>query len=79
MSSAIGKALLLRITYVKCGLHTNPKVRKNLQTLGLKKLHQTVIQKNVRPIRGMINSVKQHVYIEPIIYRGPKKNASYTY
>lgn len=55
--SKIVQPLLLKITYVKCGLHTRPVVRETLQALGLNKLHQTIIHKNVRPIRGMVNKV----------------------
>lgn len=53
----IPQPLLLKITYVKCGLHTRPVIRKTLAALGLTKLHQTMIHKNVRPIRGMVNTV----------------------
>lgn len=49
--------LLVEITYVKCALHTRPKIIPTLNALGLTRLHQKVIHKNIRPIRGMINKV----------------------
>lgn len=53
----IPQPLLLKVTLVKSAIRTNPKVRKNLTALGLNKINKTMIHKNVRPIRGMINAV----------------------
>jgi ribosomal protein L30 len=61
MSSAVttaAKTLLFKVTYKRCGLHTNSAVRDTLYSLGLRKLNQSVVVKNVRPIRGMIHKVR---------------------
>jgi len=73
VAGLIGKPLLVRITYVKCGLHRPPDIRKTLKALGLVHLHQSVIHKNIRPIRGMINRVKRYVDVQPIIFQGLPK------
>lgn len=55
----IGLPLLVRIRYVRCGLHRPPVIRETLKSLGLTRLQQEVVHKNIRPIRGKIHVVCQ--------------------
>jgi large subunit ribosomal protein L30 len=60
--------LLLRVTLVRCGLHQHPKIRETLRALGLRKINQTIVHKNIRTVRGMINRVSIWFFIELIIF-----------
>ncbi len=48
---------MLKITLVKSPLARNPKHRRTVTALGLKKIGQTVEHKDTPVIRGMANSV----------------------
>lgn len=56
----------LKITLVKSTIGTMPKHRKNIEALGLKKLHSSVVQKDNEAIRGMIAKVVHLVKVEEI-------------
>src|SRR4051794_9660651 len=45
--------LLVRITYVKNANKAQENVRTTLRTLGFTKLNQSLVHKNVLPVRGM--------------------------
>lgn len=55
---ALPQPLLIKVTYTRCATHTGGKKLATLATLGLRHLHQSMIHKNVRPIRGMLNKVR---------------------
>ena len=57
---------MLKITLVKSTIGAIPKHRKNVQALGLNKLHSTVEQQDNAAIRGMLNQVKHLVKVEEI-------------
>src|SRR3546814_3076388 len=59
--AANASPLLVRLTYVR-GAHnrTRPHVKKALAALGFKKLQQSIVHKNILPIRGMIYTVSSH-------------------
>lgn len=47
----------LRITLIKSGIGRPKKHRLTLQSLGLKKLHKTVVLKDTPQVRGMVKKV----------------------
>ena len=51
----------LQITYKKSEIGSPKKIRETLRTLGLKKLHQTVIRKKTPIVMGLINKVNHLV------------------
>ena len=55
---ALPQPLLIKVTYTRCASHVGGKKLATLATLGLRHLHQSMIHKNVRPIRGMLNKVR---------------------
>ena len=57
---------VLKITLVKSGLHQRPSVRATLQSIGLRRIHQTVYQKNLPCVRGKLNTIKHLVTFETI-------------
>ena len=50
--------LLVKVTYTRCATHSGIKKNATLKALGLRHLNQSIIHKNVRPVRGMINAVR---------------------
>ncbi len=54
----------LRITLVKSPLARNPKHRRTVEALGLKKIGQTVEHKDSPVIRGMANRVSYLLDVE---------------
>ena len=53
-------ARLLEITYAKSATGRPERQRRTVRALGLRKLHQTVRQRDDETIRGMVNAV-QHL------------------
>ena len=47
----------LRITQIRSGIGRPKKHRVTLQSLGLNKLHRTVVLKDTPQVRGMVNQV----------------------
>lgn len=47
----------LTITLIRSGIGRPKKHRQTLKSLGLNKLHQTVVLKNTPQVRGMVNQV----------------------
>lgn len=56
----------LRITQVKSSITSKKRHKLTLQSLGLRKMHQTVEQVDNPAIRGMINAVSHLVQVEEI-------------
>lgn len=54
----------LRITLVKSGIGYEKKQRRTLISLGLRKLHQSVVHSDSGVVRGMINKVRHLVKVE---------------
>lgn len=59
-------ARVLAITLVKSGAHQRPHVRSTLLSIGLKRIHQTVYQKNLPSVRGKLDTVKHLVTFKTI-------------
>ncbi len=54
----------LKLTLIKSPVSSKPQHRATLAALGLRKLHQTVEQKDNNAIRGMIQVVRHMVKVE---------------
>lgn len=50
--------LLVKVTYTRCATHSGIKKNATLKALGLRHLNQSIIHKNIRPVRGMISAVR---------------------
>jgi large subunit ribosomal protein L30 len=56
----------LKITYVKSSIGYAARQRLTLRSLGLRRLHQSVVQEDVRSVRGMIQKVRHLVRVEAV-------------
>ncbi|WP_274653982.1 50S ribosomal protein L30 [Paenibacillus humicola] len=56
----------LQITLVRSLIGRNEKQRMTVKTLGLRKLHQTVVHNDNPAIRGMVNHVSHLVKVEEV-------------
>jgi len=56
----------LQITLVRSLIGSNEKQRATVESLGLRKLHQSVVQNDSPAIRGMINHVSHMVKVEEV-------------
>jgi large subunit ribosomal protein L30 len=56
----------LKITYVKSAIGYAEDQRSTVKSLGLRKLHQSVVHEDTPVIRGMIFKVKHLVKVEEI-------------
>ena len=54
----------LRITLVRSGIGHTGIQKKTLQSLGLRRLNQSVVHNDTAPIRGMVMKVKHLVKVE---------------
>ena len=56
----------LRITYVKSSIGYSERHKATIRTLGLHKLHQSVIHEDTPTLRGMLAKVNHLVQIEEV-------------
>jgi large subunit ribosomal protein L30 len=56
----------LRITQTKSGIGYERKQKETLRSLGLKRMHHTVVQEDRPEIRGMVKAVTHLVTVEEI-------------
>ncbi|MCR4394407.1 MAG: 50S ribosomal protein L30 [Dehalococcoidales bacterium] len=54
----------IRITLIKSGNGYSPDQRSTLKTLGLRRLHQSVVREDSPTLRGQIMKVKHLVMVE---------------
>lgn len=54
---------LLAVRLIRSGIGADPKVRKTLAALGLKKMNQTAIHKAVPTVMGRLEAVMKHVEV----------------
>jgi len=54
----------LRITCIRSTIHCPQTHKRIVKALGLRKLHQTVVQPDNPAIRGMVNKVKHLLLVE---------------
>ena len=56
----------LKVTQVRSAIGTKPNQRQTLRSLGLKRIHDTVVQEDRPEIRGMVATVTHLVTVEEI-------------
>ena len=56
----------LKVTQVRSAIGTKPNQRQTLRSLGLKRIHDSVVQEDRPDIRGMVATVPHLVTIEEI-------------
>ena len=56
----------IKVTQVKSGIGTTPNQRQTLRSLGLKRIHDSVVQEDRPEIRGMVATVPHLVRVEEV-------------
>jgi large subunit ribosomal protein L30 len=56
----------IKVTQIKSGIGSKPNQRQTLRTLGLKRIHDSVVQEDRPEIRGMVATVPHLVRVEEI-------------
>ena len=54
----------LKITQVRSLIHASERQRRNMRALGLRRMHQSVLQPDTATIRGMVRVVNHLVAVE---------------
>ena len=60
------KAGQIKVTQIKSGIGTKAHQRQTLRSLGLKRIHDSVVQEDRPEIRGMVATVPHLVTVEEI-------------
>jgi ribosomal protein L30 len=58
--------MALKITQKKGLVGVNPKQRKNMQSLGLRRINHSVVRQDTPIVRGMIQVVRHLVVVEEV-------------
>ncbi|AZA09973.1 MULTISPECIES: 50S ribosomal protein L30 [Corynebacterium] len=58
--------MALKITQKKGLVGANPKQRKNMTALGLKRINHSVVREDSAAVRGMIHIVRHMVEVEEV-------------
>ena len=58
--------MALKITQKKGLVGANPKQRKNMQLLGLRRINHSVVRQDTPIVRGMIQVVRHLVVVEEV-------------
>jgi large subunit ribosomal protein L30 len=66
VSAAKGKEKLLRITLSKSPIGYSERQKRTVRALGLRRMNQTVEQKDTSVVRGMVAKVRHLVTVEII-------------
>ena len=56
----------IKVTQIKSGIGTKPNQRQTLRSLGLKRIHDSVVQEDRPEIRGMVATVPHLVRVEEV-------------
>jgi large subunit ribosomal protein L30 len=56
----------IKVTQIRSAIGTKPNQRQTLRSLGLKRIHDTVVQEDRPEIRGMVATVPHLVTVEEI-------------
>ena len=56
----------LKVTQIKSGIGGKQNQRQTLRTLGLKRIHDTVVKEDRPEIRGMVHTVRHLVTVEVV-------------
>jgi large subunit ribosomal protein L30 len=62
----------LVITQIRSGIGGKQNQRDTLRTLGLHRLHQSVVRADTPEVRGMVRTVAHLVTVEPAEEKGKK-------
>ena len=60
------KSTRLKVTQVRSGIGAKPNQRQTLRSLGLKRIHDSVVQEDRPEIRGMVATVPHLIVVEEI-------------
>ncbi len=60
------KQKTLKITQIRSRIGYKPKAHATLDALGLRKMHQSVVQKDNPAIRGMIKKIEYMLSVEEV-------------
>lgn len=66
MSETTNEPKKLRITYVKSSIGYSERHKATIRTLGLHRLHQSVVHEDTPTVRGMLAKVNHLVRIEEV-------------
>lgn len=66
MAETTNQPKKLRITYVKSSIGYSVRHKDTIRALGLRRLHQSVIQEDSPSLRGMLAKVNHLVTIEEV-------------
>jgi large subunit ribosomal protein L30 len=53
----------IEVTLIKSPIGEKPKTRATVRSLGLRRMHQTVLHDDTPDVRGMVNKVKHLVSV----------------
>jgi large subunit ribosomal protein L30 len=67
MAKKSAKAKTLRITLVRSPIGYSLRQKRTVRTLGLRRLHQSIVQADSPEIRGMVFKVKHLVKVEEVV------------
>ena len=56
----------LKVTQIRSAIGTKPNQRQTLRSLGLKRIHDSVVQEDRPEIRGMVATVPHLVRVEEV-------------
>lgn len=56
----------LKVTQIKGTVGTQKSQKASLRTLGLRKIHQSVVREDTPQVRGLINAVRHLVNVEEV-------------
>ncbi len=56
----------IKVTQIRSGIGSKPNQRQTLRTLGLKRIHDSVVQEDRPEIRGMVATVPHLVRVEEV-------------
>ena len=56
----------LKVTQIRSGIGQKQNQRQTLRSLGLKRIHDVVVQEDRPEIRGMVNTVTHLVTVEEV-------------
>ena len=66
MSETTNQPKKLRITYVKSAIGYSMRHKETIRSLGLRRLHQTVVHDDTPTVRGMLAKVDHLVRVEEV-------------
>ena len=58
--------MALKVTQVHCTVGAKANQKASLRTLGLHKIHQSVVREDTPQVRGLINAVRHLVEVEEV-------------